>query len=316
MSEALQSKRYHLRWTRCADVPIPMYDAYVAIDRSHVYVTGTTADTVNDCQVFHYDLTTDQWDRLPEPGHCLGVLCMVGEYLTIFGGRDVVTYKIHNKVSTYDRVTNTWFSYYPNMIKNRSKPGVIVYQNNVIAMGGKEADPEIILNSIEMMNYRQRTAWIQISVTMPVPMMAIQPMIAGEHLLIVGYSNDEGYYPISHQSPVATITSSDQVASHWEEISPAPHYFTVTVPYSNPPLIIGGDDVEDVPTSDICLYDTSKKLWIPVDSLATARKNVGVATINSNTLIVVGGNTKGGSVEAAKVSSLPTVEIGHIVRNY
>ena len=97
-------------------------------------------------------------------------------------------------------------------------------------------------------------------------------------------------------------------------MSPAPYWSTATVPYSNPPLIIGGD-VKGVPTSDISLYDTSKKSWQQVDSLTTARCYVGVATINSNTLIIVGGTSGGVGVEAAKASSLPIVEIGHIVRN-
>ena len=54
---------------------------------------------------------------------------------------------------------------------------------------------------------------------------------------------------------------------------------------------------------------------MPVDNLTTARSTVGVATINTNTIIVVGGHTKGGSFEAALLSSLPIVEIGHIVHN-
>jgi len=127
---------------------------------------------------------------------------------------------------------------------------------------------------------------------------------------------------IRYQLPVASITSlsssSDQVAGQWQELSPAPHYFTVTVPYSNPPLIIGGSDRSGaVLTSDISLYDTSKKSWIPVDTLTTAMTSVGVATIANNTIIIVGGFTdgSGGSVETAMSSSLPIVEIGHIVRN-
>ena len=146
-------------------------------------------------------------------------------------------------------------------------------------------------------------------------MWGIKPTIAGEHLLIVGYGYDGGQNNGSHQLPISTITSSDQVACYWEEISPAPHYYTATVPYSNPPLIIGGGDVKGVPTSDISLYDTSKKSWQQVDSLTTARTNVGVATINSNTLIIVGGTSGGDGVEANMASSLPIVEIGHIVRN-
>ena len=236
---------------------------------------------------------------------------MVDNTLSIFGGDDPVTHEVHNKVSTYNSNTNSWTSYYPNMIQKRFKPGVVTHGEHVIVMGG-EYENNKFHDNIEVMNWRQRSPWREVLTKLPVPMWAIKPTIAGEHLLIVGYNHAGGRSKGSHQLPVTTITSSDQVASHWEQISPAPYYNTVTVPYSNPPLIIGGD-VKGVPTSDISLYDTSKKSWIKVDSLTTARKNVGVA--DSNTLIIVGGNTKGGSIEAAMASSLPIVEIGHIVRN-
>ena len=52
-----------------------------------------------------------------------------------------------------------------------------------------------------------------------------------------------------------------------------------------------------------------------VDSLTTARMDVEVSLINNNTIIIVGGHTRGGSVEAAMASSLTTVEIGNIVPN-
>ena len=145
-------------------------------------------------------------------------------------------------------------------------------------------------------------------------MWSIKPTMAGKHLLMGGFCDDGGCDKRSHQLTVATIISSDQVTSHWEEMSSAFHYDTATVPYSNPPLIIGGCDINDVPTSDINLYDTAKKSWKQIDSLTAARSYVGVATINSDTLIIVGGNTKGGSVEAAMATSLPIVVIGHIVR--
>jgi len=294
-----------------------MYDVYVAVNGSDIYVTGTAADRDNRCQVFHYDLITDQWNRLPRPGHHLGVLCIVGHYLAIFGGRDTITDEKHNKVSTYNKDTNSWSALYPNMIHVRSKPGVVTHGDHVIVMGGTSI-LDTLHDSIEIMNYLQRSPWREVSTKLPVPMWNIIPTIAGEHLLIVGYSTDGGRYSRSYQLPVASITSSssssDRVASQWQELSSAPHYNTVTVPYSNPPLIIGGN-VKGVPTSDISLYDISKNLWIPVDTLTTARSNVGVATINSNSIIVVGGISGGDCVEAALSSSLPIVEIGHIMHN-
>jgi len=101
------------------------------------------------------------------------------------------------------------------------------------------------------------------------PNVSIKPTIAGEHLLIVGYTHTGSQNKESYQLPVASVTSlsssSDRMASQWRQLSPAPHGYTVTVPYSNPPLIIGGH-IKGVPTSDISLYDISKKLWVQVNS--------------------------------------------------
>jgi len=316
--EALQTKQYHLKWDKCADLPRRMYTTSVVVDDNNVYVTAGGApenETYNN--VYCYDIVTDQWNTLPPSGHRRGVLCMVDDTLSIFGGQDSVTYEHLNKVTTYNKDTNSWTTYYPNMIHKRFKPGVVTHGDHVIVMGGKY-EPNKYHDNIEIMNWHKRSPWRQVSTKLPVPMCHIKPTIAGEHLLIVGYSHSERCKNESYQLPVASITSlssSGQVASQWKQLSSAPHWNTVTVPYSNPPLIIGGSDVKGVPTSDISLYDTSKKSWIPVDSLTTARSHVGVATINSNAIIVVGGITKGESVEAALSSSLPIVEIGHIVHN-
>ena len=313
--EALQTEQYHLKWDSSIDLPRRMYQASVAVDDNNVYVTaGAAPDDETYNNVYNYDILTDQWNTLSPPGHYCGVLCMVDNKLFIFGGSDPVTYEIINKVSTYNSNTNSWTSYYPNMVQKRFRPGVVTHGDHVIVMGGSYEHKKYHDN-IEVMNWRQRSPWREVLTKLPVPMWDIKPTIAGEHLLIVGYSHAGGRNKGSRQLPIFTITSSDQVASHWEEISPAPHYDTVTVPHSNPPLIIGGDDVKGVPTSDISLYDTSKKQWQQVDSLTTARTNVGVATINSNTLIIVGGTSGGDGIEANMASSLPIVEIGHIVHN-
>ncbi|XP_065892698.1 probable serine/threonine-protein kinase DDB_G0271402 isoform X3 [Dysidea avara] len=314
--EALQTKQYHLKWDKCSDLPRSLYAASVVVDDNNVYVTagGAPEDETHN-NVYQYNITTDQWNILPPPGHRFGVLCAVDNRLSIFGGSDSVTRKYHNKVSTYNRDTNSWSQTYPGMIHERFKPGVVVHGDHLMVMGGQDESRKY-LDSIETMNWQQISPWREVSTKLPVPMWNIKPTIAGEHLLIVGYSTDGGRSTRSLQLPVSTITSSsDQVASQWKKLSPAPHHFTTTVPSSNPPLIIGGDDVKGVATSDISLYDTSKKSWIQVDNLTTARSFVGVATINSNTIIVVGGIGGGVGVEAAMSSSLPIVEIGHIVHN-
>ena len=208
------------------------------------------------------------------------------------------------------------------MVHNRSKPGVITSDDHVIVMGGKSS-PDTILDSIEVMNYHQQLQWKEVSVHLPVPMWAIKPTISGDLTTIVGYSQARSRSTAHYQIPVEEIISSlDQplstgaVTGQWKELSSATHWDTATVPYSNPPVIIGGCSRDgSLPTSDVSLYDSSKNSWRKVDSLTSARDFVGVALLNNNSIIVIGGASGGVGVEGAMASSLTTVEIGSIVPN-
>ena len=258
---------------------------------------------------------------LPQPGHRFGVLHMLDDRLTIFGGSDPVTHKFHNKVTTYNNDTNTWYRQYPDMLKNRFKPGVITYHNYVIVMGGKSS-PDAIHDSIEVMEYHDELQWKEISLHLPVPMWNIKPTISGDNIIIVGYSHaggrNNGHYQITIDEIISSLDqplSTGAVSTKWKKMLHATHHETVTVPYSNPPVIIGGHSGANqgsVCTSDVTLYDVSKNLWRKVDSLTSPRKHVGVALINNHTIIVIGGATSVSGIVGAKASSITTVEIGNI----
>ena len=320
MAEALQSGHYHIKWTTCSDLPTPMYDAYVAVSNGTIYCTGSTPNEDNQHKVYSYNTRTNQWKQLPKPGQRLGVIHMVDDKLTIFGGRDPTTDEFHNKVTTYNSKTNSWYSHFPNMLHNRHKPGVVTSHDYVIVMGGRSS-PDTILDNMEVMNYHH-LQWREVSVHLPIPMRAIRPTISGDNITIVGYTTATGCNNGCYQIPTEElILSFDQslfpgaVPVQWKKLSAATHWYTTTIPYSNPLVIIGGDDKSYVPTSDVSLYDIHKNLWRKVDSLTNARIGIGVSLINSNTIIAIGGYTQGGSVEAAMSSCLTIVEIGTIVPN-
>ena len=280
----------------------------------NVYVTAGGAPDYN---VYYYSTNTDHWTVLPQPGHHRGVLHMLDDKLTIFGGFDAVTRECHNKVTTYNNDTNSWYSEYPDMLNKRFSPGVITYNNYVIVMGG-ESSSDNIHDNIEVMDYHHELKWKNVSVKLPVPMCNINPTISGDNITIVGYDHargrNNGYYQIAIEEILDQPLSTSATSNQWKELSPAPYFNTATVPYSNPPVIIGGS-VKGVPTSDITLYDSSKNLWRKIGSLTSARKNVGVALLNNNSIIVIGGTSGGSGVEGAKACSLTTVEIGNIVVN-
>ena len=297
-----------------------MYSAYVAVSNGTIYCTGVTRNDDNFNDVYCFNTISNQWRQLPRPGHRLGVIYMVDDKLTIFGGADSTTFNYHNKVTTYNSKTNSWYSCYPDMLQNRDRPGVITSDDHVIVMGGKSSK-DTALDSIEVMNYKHQLQWKEVSVHLPVPMWAIKPTISGDYITIVGYEQGGTRYHIHYQIPVEEIISSldqplstDAVTRQWKELSSATHCNTATVPYSNPPVIIGGS-IKGVPTSDVSLYDQSNNSWRKVASLTSARSNVAVSLLNDHTVIAFGGCSRGGSVKAAKASSLTTVEIGNIVPN-
>jgi len=272
--------------------------------------------------VYSYDLKSDNWTALPQSGHRYGTIHILDERLTIFGGNDPVTRKYHNKVTTYNSDTNNWYSYYPDMLNKRYKPGITTYHNHVIVMGGASS-PDTFLDSIEVMNYhQQQLQWSEVSVHLPVPMWRIKPTISGEYITIVGYSTatgrNNGYYKITAEEVISSLNQSPYtgaVTTQWKEMSASPYYNTDTLPNSNPPVIIGGKDVKGVCTSDVSLYDETKNSWKKVDSLTSTRHHVGVGLINNSTIIVIGGASGGSGIERVMASSLTTVEIGNILPN-
>ena len=318
MAEALQSSCHHIEWTTCSGLPTPMYDAYVAVFNGTIYCTGITPNEDNQHDVYCYNTKSDQWKQLPRPGHHLGVIHIVDDVLTIFGGMKPHTSNRHNKVTTYNSRTNCWYNYFLNMLHNRYKPGIVTSHDYVIVMGGKNS-PDTTLDNIEIMNYHH-LQWREVSVHFPVPMWGINPTISGDDIIIVGYYTTANSYSACYHIPTEElIMSFDQSGAvprpvQWKKFSTAPFFYTATIPFSNPPIIIGGCNRSgDVSTSDVSLYDTQMNSWRRVDSLTSARSNTGVSLINYDTVIAIGGCTKGKSIEAAMASTLTTVEIGKIV---
>ena len=260
---------------------------------------------------------------LPQPGHRFGVLTMLDDKLTIFGGQDPVTYEIFNKVITYNNDTNSWYSEYPDMLNKRFKPGVITHNSYVIVMGGMSS-ADTIHNSLEVMDYHHhQRQWKEVSVCLPIPMWAVKPTISGNSITIVGYSHVGGsrsnrYYQIKVEeilSPLDQRLSTGAKSNQWTTLASAQHWETATIPYTNPPVIIGGN-VNYIPTCDINLYDPFKNIWMKVDSLTSARSDVGVASLNTNTIIIIGGTSGGKGREVNEASSLSKVEIGYIIPNH
>ena len=290
-----------------------MYAASVATDKEYVYVMGDCAEKQALNVVFAYTIATDLWTKLPPSDHCWGVLQMVGDKLAIFGGIDDYTKKRTNRVSTFDKSTKSWRHFYPDMIDVRFRPGVATHLDYVIVAGGNK-DPINIHKDIEVLNWHlcNQLQWVKSSVSLPVPMWAFSPIVSDDELYIVGYSGEGNKtHKEAYKIAVVLITSTmGQGRNEWLNITPSSYYYNTLVPNSSPLVYIGGEDKQGVQSSNVSMYDSFSNSWRYVDSLSSPRSSVAVATIDDYSIIVIGGYTKGHSTTAAKLSSLPIVEIG------
>ena len=320
---ALTSGRYHIKWTQLADLPVPLYGAYAAVQYHKIYVTGINSPVVDALhQIFVYDINTDQWGQLPPSGHYYGIPHIVGGRLAIIGGRLSATKKVTNKVSTFDEDSQTWTSYYPDLLSVRSRPGIVSHMEHVIVAGGgrptaEDDDTPIVQDDIEVLNWIENSHWRKVSIKLPVPMYGFTPTIYDDHLIIVGfYSVKLKTNKTAHEIPFANITSSiDQqhnidTPTKWTELTVADYWDTALVPSSSPPVVVGGEDATDIPTADIKMYDNSNKSWKKIGSLSSARSAVAVAAVYNNAIVVIGGWTKGDTLANAKSSTLTVVELG------
>ena len=318
----LTSGRYHIKWTQLADLPAPFYAAHVAVQDKKVYVTGGNSLIVDAIhQVYVYDINTDQWGQLPPSGHYYGIPHIIGGKLVIIGGRLSATEKRTNKVSTFDEDNQIWTSYYPDLLSVRSKPGVVSHLEHVIVAGGDKGDDTTVTqDDIEILNWIENSHWRKVSIKLPLPMFNFTPTISDDHLIIVGYDGvHRKPYKGAYKIPVTNITvSTDQqhnsdtpTSCNWTELTVADYWDSALVPSSSPPVVVGGDNTTGtIPTADIKMYDNSNKSWKKVGSLTAARSRVAVAAVYNNAIIIIGGYTKGDSMDNAKSSSVKVVELG------
>ena len=78
-------------------------------------------------------------------------------------------------------------------------------------------------------------------------------------------------------------------------------------------MVVGGKDHSNkggASTADIKMYDNSNKSWKKIGSLSPARCGIAVAAVHNNAIIVIGGFTKGGTIDNAKSSSLHVAVMG------
>ena len=313
----LTSSKYHIKWTRLADLPAAMYGTYVAVQDRKIYVSGGDSH-VKDAQhqVFVYDTDNDRWGQLPTPDHYYAVPHIIGGKLTLIGGCLIATNKVTNKVSTFDHIKQSWVSYYPNLLSVRFLPGVVTHMQYVIVAGGvKGVGTPFLLDDIDILDWGKNSQWKRVAIHLPIPMYDFQFTVANDHLFVVGYVNANlDYDKHVYKLPITLITNStDQqqcASTGWVELTQTTHWYPSVVTGLSSLMVFGGRNaMYTAETADIIIYDEITKTWKEIDSLSFPRSRAAATAINDNALIVIGGLI---SISKADSVSLTVVELGQV----
>ena len=321
MVPALQIGYYDLTWEKCADLPSPMYEASAVLHKENNYVmAGGAPQNETLDYVFFYKININEWSRLPPPGHYMGRLQIIDDRLTVIGGRDNATNEVTNRVSTFNNNSNNWTQYFPDMITARSKPGVVTHEDHVIVLGGA-IDDDVYSDDIEVLDWTKAIQWMKSNMKLPEPMWSPSLTISHDQLYIVGYDTSGGRSCKAYQVPVDSIIASighpptSYLSGNWNKLPNAPHYNTILLPHSYPPVIIGGN-IQGIPTSDVAILDITKKTWIRVASLSTAKSCVAVVPISHGSIFIIGGTTGGENIAGAKAHCITSVEKGTVTLSH
>ncbi|XP_065902784.1 uncharacterized protein [Dysidea avara] len=314
---SLLSGAYTLKWTRLADLPVPMNFANVAAKDDKIFVTASSSFDNTFHHLYVYDVNKDDWHTLPPSGHWDGIPHIIGDKLAIIGGYLSSTNKVTNEVSTFNEDNQTWISCYPDMLLARRQPGVVSYLEHVIVLGGKKDETYITRDDIEILNWRENIQWKRVLLKLPVPMWGFTPSTCDDQLIIVGHHDEVHRYNVPFMISFTDIISSvdhedTSVNFVWVKLTPTHPYWSITVlPNSSPPVIVGGRDRSGKESTDcIKMYDSSYNSWKTIATLPSRRGRVAVATISNNSIIVIGGIAQMGGQDTSKAYNLTLVELG------
>lgn len=299
-----------------------MYYAHATSDDTSVYVGGGVSpdkDTIQ--QVYRYIIKQDSWDTLPTPQQYYGIPQMVDGKLTLFGGRDVTSGKVTNRVSTYHNDNGKWHSDYPDMLVPRTRPAVVAHAHDVIVAGGKGEDTTVVLNDIEVLNVTDHQ-WQKLPIQLPKPMWGISATASKRLFHIVGYNgadnhcyNDAYTIALEHVAYQSATASADQgsvkAQNPWVPLPDAPLWYSALVPTSSPPVILGGEDKNGEVVATATIYEQASQLWRQVDSVKLSTgaglAYTTVARAGKDAIFVIGGCTNTKTTNEASSTSLATV---------
>ena len=312
MAALSSGRRQKLQHVSCESMPASMFWGYAVLgNKTEVYVTGGNTHSGKAIEnVYKFNILLNQWDTLPSAGLEHGVPIMIDKKLSLIGGRKPGSKIVVSTVITYD--DGVWIPKYPDMTQIRYRPAVVTFGDHVIVLGGRIRHRSTLIDSIEIMNIKERQ-WIKLATCLPHKMYDMQATVSNDCVWIFGYDDGLSRFNKVYSIPVERLTSNPTVKHTFKTIRHDTLYYKMSVvPNSYPPVVLGGDNWRNKPTSVVLVFDPKTESWSEVASLSSPRTYCTVARVGECGMLVISGCTETTSDKASSSSSLQTIELYYI----
>ena len=255
-----------------------------AVDSSTLYVV-----TVR--QAFCYTISTSSWDQLPDSPTYSCHSVIINNLLTIVGGRSYIGHTLTNQLFSLTGEGNDrrWSVKFPPMPTKRCGIIVLCTEAALIVAGGE--NDESMLRTVEVMN--TKTHQWSTAADLPQPVKFAPSSVCGDQVYILGGSN---MYTCSLQALLQSCklflaSFRNRGARVWKEVAAPPVTETTCVSIHGQLLAIGGEDLDQKPTSAVHMYSLTTDSWEIISHMGTPRHDCIAAVLPNNQLMVVGGRT-------------------------
>ncbi len=279
------------RWQSLPDIPDDMHWGSSAVIGDKTYFLTIFDNTV-------YELSKNQWNKLPScPNSCCTIVS-VDDMLTTVGGEPPFSLlRYSNKLYSYmnNYGVYQWVEHFPPMPTQRQMPAVLYTYNTLVVAGGRNSG--LSLNTIEILNIVNRQ-WSSVS-SLPVETNVPSATICGDYVYIHPRTNDQDKNSV-YKCSLEQLIQSQPSSAIWEKITSLPFNYPSLVTVNGHLLALGGEEANDDYTIDIYQYINTS--WTVVGHMTSPRSQPLTAVLSGNKLMIVGGEAAYRKCELASIT--------------
>ena len=282
-----QPWRMTMNWRDGGKAPFRMSRGAAVVNGDVAYFMNWSGD------LCFYNSASKQWGKLPKYPYQYGSLAVINGQPTAIGGctdfRDKKTYT--NKLLSLRKM---WAEVFPAMPTKRCDTSAVTSEEHLIVAGGM-CGPFInaSISTVEVMDMKT-LVWSTVT-SLPHPYCGASGIICGDQLYMLGGTSDKGETKSVLTCSLTELLQSSLSSSSsiWHRVADAPAYHSTCAAVNGELLAVGGGcDEKDQATTAIHKYNPTTNFWDLNSNMPTARYNCLTAILQTNEIMVIGGDVK------------------------